>query len=178
MVLLEGASSPGDYLHLSGRYSVKIDSQKALGLMMVHIVIAWNSYRFIHLTSRTVFVIVLMVQKEFIPHDLTACSFPSVCWWTLDCWSIRRTSIFKSLIQCVFIVLMDITASKFLWLIRYCTDGCELLRSSCDERNPAPVDMEKGKSSFGFYGVYSIATGARFLTTTIWYWKFQSGIWF
>ena len=40
MVLLEGASSPGDYLHLSGRYSVKIDSQKALGLMMVHIVIA------------------------------------------------------------------------------------------------------------------------------------------
>ena len=84
---------------------------------MVHIVIAWNSYRFIHLTSRTVFVIVLMVQKEFIPHDLTACSFPSVCWWTLDCWSMRRTSIFKSLIQCVFIVLMDITASKFLWLI-------------------------------------------------------------
>ena len=30
-----------------------------------------------------------------------------------------------------------------------------------------PVDMEEGKSSFGFYGVYSIATGARFLTTTV-----------
>lgn len=78
MVLLEGASSPGDYLHLSGRYSVKIDSQKALGLMMVHVVIAWNSYRFIHLTSRTVFVTVLMGSEIVYPTRFD-CLLISIC---------------------------------------------------------------------------------------------------